>query len=843
MLFEEIFQGCETGHGYLKGYKPNGKKDGRWSHDKINLEEHFKTNPKGLSPVNERKRACRYICVDVDEEIDPKKLCAQIFKIDPELFAFKSLGNRWHVYKFFDDWVEAYEARKLAEGLEKKLLALGYDIDTGHTLPNFFNLEKNKPGYWLFLPYHKDQCKCYNPRGNPLTKRQFEFKHTWRQHPLIAGSVGMTEEGEGKGKLSRHKALFDIAVYIHHQKINLTIEEVNNHLAKPISDTATYFRHLANQVVKPDYDAEHLENNFNNYIKDVTGIDTELELDAEPNEDQKEIDTLVEDLVKDYVYIRDRTDFFEKNSFKFVDKTMLNDWWKHISKKKITDKLLEDPKLTKVHSYLTHAGLPPGVVEIKPREIPGIDPGIYLNNYQGTDVVSRPGDVSKVINYYKWLIGDDAWKVIEQTISYWIVCPGVKIMWAIVMISKTEGAGKQLLALLISSILGDKNVKTNVSFDMLVEKHSTILEGKQVIVLNEVVMLGTGSERKLLANKLKPYISDPTLIINPKNKPMIEIPNLCNFFVFSNEENALHLTKDTRRYFVCNIKRTEEEILKKLEGEGVKKEILKTIKDPGALKHYFEKEVTIENKEVFFSSAPKTEALKEMIDRSRGELEKILNTAMEQESFPFCGKIYHDHRGGTQYGYSGLVIRDEMYPRMIEDPLFKGVFKTLTLFEEWVKENCTPWSNGKSTKQIIIKTEGQPDKRRRAYLLHNQKLEDGRNLIELSEGELGDHHKAYGYVNLNDQELNTMKKRAERSPEVISKDLDMGRIAEGLDHSNYVAPEKQRATGCWNCKQPIDTDTDGICEKCNFGIPCGECNKCACDNPESKLYQKVHGNY
>ena len=44
------------------------------------------------------------------------------------------------------------------------------------------------------------------------------------------------------------------------------------------------------------------------------------------------------------------------------------------------------------------------------------------------------------------------------------------------------------------------------------------------------------------------------------------------------------------------------------------------------------------------------------------------------------------------------------------------------------------------------------------------------------------------------------------------------------------------------CKQAIDTDTDGICEKCNFGIPCGECNKCACDNPSSKLYAKVHGN-
>ena len=847
MIFAEIFQGSETGHGYLQGYKPDGKKDGKWAHHKINFEEHFNISPKGLSPVNERKRACRFICGDVDEEIDPKKFCAQVWKIDPELFVFKSLGNRWHVYKFFDDWVDAHEARKLAEDLEKELMEISNEVDATHTLPHYFSLEKNKPGYWIFLPYHKDVCKCYNPRGNPLTKEQFEFRHTWRKHPLIAGSVGLVEEGEGKGKLSRHKVLFNIAIYLHHTKTDLTIEEVNKHFTNPITDTKTYFEHLANQAVKPDYDEEHLKNNFSNYIKDVTGVETKLALNAEPNDTQKKIDELTGDLVKNYVYIRDRTDFFERHTFKFVDKVMLNDWYMHISKKKITDKLLQDPRLIKVHSYLTHAGLPPGVVNIKPRQIPGIEPGVYLNNYQGSDVVSRPGDVSKIIDYYKWLVGESAWKVIEQTISYWIVKPGVKIMWAIVLISKTEGAGKQLLALLIASILGDKNVKTNVAFDMLVEKHSTILEGKQVIVLNEVVMLGTGSERKLLANKLKPYTSDPTLIINPKNKPMIEIPNLCNFFIFSNEENALHLTKDSRRYFVCNIKRKEKEILQKLENEGIKKEILKTIKDPGPLKNYFEKDVIIKDKEVFFSAAPKTEDLQEMIDRSKGDLEKILNTAKEERSFPFCGKVYHETtRGSVHYGYSGLVIRDEFYPKMINDPLFKGIFKSLTLFEEWVKENCIPWPNGELTKQIVMKEDvnkQQEYKRRRAYCIHNQKLEDGRHLIELSEGELGEHHQIFGYLNFNDQEINTMKRRAEKSQETMSNDLHMGRIGQGLDHSDYVAPDhsKQRATGCWSCKAAIDTETDGICEKCDFGIPCGECGKCACDNPSSKLYAKVHG--
>ncbi len=263
-----------------------------------------------------------------------------------------------------------------------------------------------------------------------------------------------------------------------------------------------------------------------------------------------------------------------------------------------------------------------------------------------------------------------------------------------------------------------------------------------------------------------------------------------------------HWIKDPKRWLEGEIeeiiKRKEEEILQKLEDEELKTEILKTIKDPGPLKNYFEKDVIIKDKEVFFSAAPKTEDLQEMIDRSKGDLEKILNTAKEERSFPFCGKVYHETtRGSVHYGYSGLVIRDEFYPKMINDPLFKGIFKSLTLFEEWVKENCIPWPNGELTKQIVMKEDvnkQQEYKRRRAYCIHNQKLEDGRHLIELSEGELGEHHQIFGYLNFNDQEINTMKRRAEKSQETMSNDLHMGRIGQGLDHSDYVAPDhsKQR---------------------------------------------------
>jgi len=853
MTFAEIFQGATDRRGILDRIEESGKKIAWQEMIPFDPEQHLQGKKiQGLSPVNVSKRKCRFMCWDIDKEIDPKIFCKKIYTLDPSLDCFKSLSGRWHVYKFFDTWVDADEVKAKAKAIEKKIEAIGYECDKTHTLPQGYNFEKGSPGSWIFIPYSNKNTVCYSPRGNPLTKEQFEFKCKYKDHLLIAGAVGLAKDD------GRHKALFSTGLYLkHHTDLEITLEDINNNFNLSVDERD--LNHVQSSLDKEEYDKEYLSNGTKKFLFEMTGVNV--------NDEQLEneiLETITTDLVDNYVYVRDRTDFFEKNSFKFADKVMLNDWYKHISKKKITDKLLEDPRLTKVHSYLTHAGLKPGVVRIKPRQIPGVEPGIYLNNYQGSDVVSRPGDVSKIIDYYKWLVGDEAWRVIEQTIAYWIVCPGVKIMWSIVLISKTEGAGKQLLALLISSILGDKNVKINVSFETLIDKHSTILEGKQLIVLNEVVMLGTGSERKMLANKLKPYISDPTLIVNPKNKPMIEIPNLCCIMILSNEENALHLTKDSRRYFIVNIKRTEKEILQKLEEEGIKNEILRAIKDPGPLKNYFENVVKIENKDIFFSSAPKTTDLKDMIDKSKGDLVRVLDDAQRDRSFPFVGKIYRQSNDNVHYGYSGLVIRDEFYPKMCSDPLFRSIsYKPLTEFEDWLKNNCIPWNNGELTRQIKItydsQNNGAPAEtlRRRAYLIHNDILGDGRRLSDLTEGELGDHHNIYGYLNLNDQEIDTMKRRnrlerTEEAPEVKSTKLHETRFAENYFNANKgvikpnsidPVPDKlRRATVCWSCREEIDTTKDGICTLCKFGIPCNNCKECACDNPNSKLYARIHGN-
>ena len=100
----------------------------------------------------------------------------------------------------------------------------------------------------------------------------------------------------------------------------------------------------------------------------------------------------------------------------------------------------------------------------------------------------------------------------------------------------------------------------NVTFNDLTRDHSTIVDGKQIIVLNELVLSGGGKEGKVLSNKIKPYITDPTLIINPKGKQEIEIPNFCNFFMFSNDRKPMKIDPEDRRLFVITIDKKKFEV-------------------------------------------------------------------------------------------------------------------------------------------------------------------------------------------------------------------------------------------------------------------------------------------
>ena len=494
-------------------------------------------------------------------------------------------------------------------------------------------------------------------------------------------------------------------------------------------------------------------------------------------EDKRKVDDKQVELTENYVYVRDRTDLFEKNTYKFVTQTQCNEWYLHITKKgpKMWTALLANPNLPKVHNYLTHAGLEPGIVEIKDRQFPGVQPGTYLNNFRGSSLLAKKGDCQFILDYYKWLLGDDNWTIVEQLIAFFFKHPGKKMLWCPVFVSE-EGGGKGLLASLLEAMLGDNNVDTNCSVDMLTNIHSTVIEGKQLIVLNEVDSDSGNKDRKINTNRLKPYITDHTININPKNKPIIKIPNFCNFFIFSNLDNCLHLREDTRRYMVMKVKHTQEEVKQKLEKNGLGDSIVEAIHGEGAsyLKYHFEKNVTIPNEKMFFSHAPRTADLEQMIQDSRPTIHRMLDEALEAQTWPFeqYDTFWTAHEPQTPYSYdeklkkqiknpirytsytqfTGMVIARELYQLVSNDLEFKKEYITQDLIIDWCKEKSIKWPNGDTTRQIIL--DQRADRlnnaitKPRAYLIKDREIaliaeqQDIKKYIsKMTQGELG---KVYG---------------------------------------------------------------------------------------------------
>jgi hypothetical protein len=265
-IFGSIFAGDDLTRGKLLSWnKETGKKSATHEKKKIDFSSHLRGEViQGLSPVNQKAQGCKWICWDIDQEVAAEIFCSKLWIYDRTLFPFKSLNGRWHVYKFFNEWKDVSEAKKTAKKIEKDLIALGYEVDKGHTLPTGWSAKSS--GSWIFLPY-ADNNICYSPKGNPLNISQFIYRYKHREHPLIAGAVGMNQKQGG-----RPKVMWNACLYMHYNKVETTPEELNFNLTKPISENA-----LENAKGVEEYTEEYLNNNFNNYLSELCNDDMPFE--------------------------------------------------------------------------------------------------------------------------------------------------------------------------------------------------------------------------------------------------------------------------------------------------------------------------------------------------------------------------------------------------------------------------------------------------------------------------------------------------------------------------------------------------------------------------------------
>jgi hypothetical protein len=743
---ESLFQGDQQGRGVLIN-NHNGDKKAYFENKPIDWRLHLKGEKvQGISPINAELNKAQWLCCDIDFKIDPPEFCAKIFnKLGPQYFPFRTMNKRWRVVEFLDDWQNLDYVKSRSKELEKRITKeCGYQCDSSHTLP--------LNAGWVFMPYHNNETVCYSPGGIPLTKEQFEFRARYKTIPLIVSAIGIKLSSEDS--VSRDKAFFAVALYKkHYPSCTISLEELNNNFTTPWDpyELQREINKTNKQIDKERYDKQYLLNGIPKWCEEMCGVRPYIE-------DNFIEDHVAPELVKSFVYCNQNKDFYEIEKDIFRDKDQMNEWWLHFTKgKPITKLLLQNPGLNKVWSVIVHPGLPTGVITIKPNEIKGIKPGEYLNRYKPSTVVAAPGDHHKFVEYYKWLFQSEdkiiykdkeysQFDIVIMFLANLVQNPGRKAMWG-VLIQSLQGSGKGLLAEIIESILGQSNCLTNVTFDALVRDHSTLLNGRQFMVINELMLTGRRVEGKELANKLKPYFTDPVHIINPKFKEEILCPNLVNLFLYSNDPKPLHLDKDDRRICAIRVNHQQEDIVKKI--ESYVPYLLNCVKNPSAIKHYLQNIVELPDERFFGGHAPLTVAKQELIDNSQDDFEAIMNEAFKDHSFPFCNKKYVVNKDKEiQYIYRGYVVVSDLMEVINYDPLFKNVFKDRFKLTSWIKKNAIPWGDGKMNKEIIIPFSRE---KKRAWLLEDMAVHNGINFSNKTGAQIGKDFAQYRFRATDDQ--------------------------------------------------------------------------------------------
>lgn len=133
----------------------------------------------------------------------------------------------------------------------------------------------------------------------------------------------------------------------------------------------------------------------------------------------------------------------------------------------------------------------------------------------------------------------------------WMACTvqrqNTKLNQALVLGSRNEGIGKDSLLEPLRAMIGRQYVK-EIGPHHLTGAFNPWAVGAKLVIVQEM----HNFERRETMNRLKPYVAAPpeALPVNLKNRQEFYVPNLMSMVFFTNEDDALALSKGDRRYFV-----------------------------------------------------------------------------------------------------------------------------------------------------------------------------------------------------------------------------------------------------------------------------------------------------
>jgi hypothetical protein len=121
---------------------------------------------------------------------------------------------------------------------------------------------------------------------------------------------------------------------------------------------------------------------------------------------------------------------------------------------------------------------------------------------------------------------------------------------AMVLFSK-QGAGKGFFIHFMSMLIRQCNTAVVTGISSMTQKHNTTIQNKRLICINE--LCSTREEFKSNFDKIKCFITDPTIQIEPKGVNPYEIDNIGNLVLCTNHRDSMVIEKGDRRYTILEV--------------------------------------------------------------------------------------------------------------------------------------------------------------------------------------------------------------------------------------------------------------------------------------------------
>lgn len=115
-----------------------------------------------------------------------------------------------------------------------------------------------------------------------------------------------------------------------------------------------------------------------------------------------------------------------------------------------------------------------------------------------------------------------------------------------------QGAGKSVVFEFLEAWVTGKGVSTTVTLlDHIVGHFNPLILNKMYVCINEANKMGN-KEITIgeVTEKMKSFITDSHIAVNDKNTKIINMENICSFFLTTNNEQPMYVTPGDRRYAI-----------------------------------------------------------------------------------------------------------------------------------------------------------------------------------------------------------------------------------------------------------------------------------------------------